>query len=244
MDDHELMFELSHSGRLEALYLLSKKPHRLTDISKALGLTSAEISRHLGRLSKAQLITKDGKGHYSLTPFGDIILQELSNLKFVTNNNEFFLTHDFSVIPNEMCWLNAMSNCKLIKGTLEIMSLVEDLSKNAEKYVYLISDQPMRTMVEINLKRAKKGVFFRLIYPNGTDVPSEYRKKKGIPIEVRLTDEIKFSMKLNEKTGGIVVPDLNGKIDYGFALVGINPQFLVWLNILFDYLWQKADSAF
>ncbi|UCG69923.1 MAG: ArsR family transcriptional regulator [Thermoplasmata archaeon] len=244
MDDHELMFELSHSGRLEALYLLSKEPQRLTDISKALGLTSAEISRHLGRLSKAQLITKDGKGQYSLTLFGKIILQELSNLKFVTKNNQYFSTHDFSAIPNEICWLNAMSNCKLVKGTLEIMSMVEDLSKNANKHVYLISEQPMRTMVDINLKRAKKGIVFRLIYPKGVDVPGEYRKKKGIPIEVGLVDEVLFGMKLNEKSGGIVVPDLNGKIDYGFALVGINPQFLVWLNILFDNFWQKAELAF
>lgn len=244
MEDHELMFELSHPGRLEALRILSKSPHRLTDISKALGLTSAEISRHLGRLSKAQLILKDGEGRYSATPFGDIVLQELSNLTFVTKHNQYFSTHDFSVIPEELRWLNAVSKSEIAEGTLEIMSMIEDLTRNANKFVHLISDQPMRAMIDINVQRAKKGVDFRFIYPKGVEVPKVYRVKKGTPIEVRLIDEVCFSMKLNEKTAGLALPDLEGKIDYEFGLVWREPQFLRWCELLFDYFWQKAEDTF
>lgn len=244
MDDHELMFELSHPGRLEALRILSQKPHRLTDISRALDLTSAEISRHLGRLSKAKLITKEGNGRYSTTPFGDIILQELSNLRFITKHNQYFSSHDFSVIPQELCWLHAISNCELVEGTLEIMSTVEDLTKNAKKYVRIISDQPMRSMVSINVQKAKKGVDIKIIYPKDSDLPKEYRKKKGMPIEVRLIDEVRFSMKSNEKVGGLVLPDLDDKIDYEYALIRDNPQFVKWLDLLFDHFWQIAEHAF
>jgi len=244
MDDYELMFELSHPGRLEALRILSQKSHRLTDISKALDLTSAEISRHLGRLSKAKLITKEGNGRYSITPFGDIILHELSNLRFITKHNQYFSNHDFSVIPQELCWLYAISNCELVEGTLEIMSIVEDLTKNAKKYVLIMSDQPMRSMVSINVQKAKKGVDFKIIYPRDSDLPKEYRKKKGMRIEVRLIDEVRFSMKSNEKVGGMVLPDLDDKIDYEYALIRDNPQFVKWLDLLFDYFWQKAEYAF
>ena len=243
MDVHELMFELSHPGRLEALRILSQKPHRLTDISKALNLTTAEISRHLGRLSKARLITKHGDGRYSLTPFGGIILQELDNLRFVTKHNRYFSTHDFSVIPEDLRWLNAISNCELVEGTLEIMSIVEDLTKNAKKHVRIISDQPMRSIVSKTVQKAKKGVDFKIIYPEDVKVPNDYRLKNGTPIEVRLMDEVRFSMKSNEKIAGIVLPDLDGKIDYEFALVRNKPQFVRWSELLFDYFWQRAESA-
>ena len=244
MNDHELMFELSHPSRLKALHILSEKPHRLTDISKVLDLTSAEISRHLGRLTEANLITKDNDGRYTLTSFGGIILFELSKLNFLTDHKQYFINHDLSVIPQELQWLNAMSTSEMIEGTLEIMSMIEDLTKNAKKKVLFISDQPMRAIVNINLQMAKSGVEFKMIYPKGSTVPDEYHPKKKIPIDVRLLDNVPLSMKLNEIRGGLALPDLNGKVDYGFALMGSKPQFMRWIELLFDYYWQKAESAF
>ncbi len=244
MDDSALMFELSHSGRLKALNILNKTPHRLTDISKALGLTSAEVSRHLGRLSKAHLIIKDADGRYKTTSFGAVILNELSNLKFLTKHNQYFLNHDITVIPDELRWLAALSKCELVEGTLEIMSMVEDLSKNAKSYVRIMSNQMMRTMVDLNLQIAKKGVKFRLIYPKDVEIPDNYRPKKRISLEIKRLPEVQLSMKLNEQIAGIVLPNLDGKIDYEFALMGKEPQFLRWSEILFDYFWQKAEDAF
>jgi predicted transcriptional regulator len=244
MNDFELMFELSHSGRLEALDILNKKPQRLTDISKQLGLTSAEVSRHLGRLSKANLISRDSDGRYRTTPFGMVILHELSNLKFLTKHDQYFLNHDLSVIPDELRWLNALSKCEIVEGTLEIMSMVEDLTKNAKRHVRIMSSQPMRAMVDINFQKAKKGVAFKVIYPSDTDVPKAYRPKKGLPLEVRLLDEVNFSMKINEEIAGMVLPNFDGKIDYEFGLMGKEPQFRRWTELLFDYFWEKAEFAF
>jgi predicted transcriptional regulator len=244
MDDHELMFELSHPGRLKALLLLREKPHRLTDISKMLDLTSAEISRHLSRLAKAQLIMKDGSGRYSLSPFGHIILGEISNLQFLINHDKYMSTHDFSVIPRELWWLNAISKSKLIEGTLEIMSLVEDLTKKAEKRVYLMSDQMMRAMVDTNLGKAREGVEFRLIYPKNAEVPPEYVSVDGTSLEVRLISEVKVALKLNESIAGIALPDPNHKIDYNFALISSDPVFIRWVMSLFNYYWENAEPAF
>jgi predicted transcriptional regulator len=242
MDDHELMFELSHPGRLKALRILSENPHRLTDLSKVLDLTSAEISRHLRRLSNADLITKDSNGRYTLTPFGGIILFELSKLNFLTSHSQYFSTHDVSVIPDELRWLNAMSKSEMTIGTLEIMSLVEDLTKNAKRHVHLISAQPLRAVTPITLKMAEQGIEVRMVYQEGADVPYEYRAKKNLPIEVRTLDKVQLALKLNESTGGIALPDMEGKIDFGFALTGSDPHFLKWVELLFDHFWQKADS--
>ena len=101
----------------------------------------------------------------------------------------------------------------------------------------------MRAMADANLKTAKKGVDIKLIYPQGSEVPDEYTKKKGIPINIRLIDDVRLSLKLNEKTAGIALPDLNGKIAYDFALMSEDPQFLRWSNLLFDYFWQKGRTV-
>jgi predicted transcriptional regulator len=244
MNDHELMFELSHPSRLKALRILSEKPHRLTDISKLLDLTSAEISRHLGRLANANLISKDSDGRYILTPFGGIILFELTKLEFFTKHNKYFSTHDLSVIPDELRWLNAMSKSEMIEGTLEIMSMVEDLTNNAQKRVCLISDQPLRAVVNLTLKAAKRGVEFKMLYPAGSELPNEYHPKKKVPIEVRLIKDVPMSLKHNEKQGGIALPDLKGTVDYGYALMGSEPQFMKWIGLLFEHYWEKAEPAF
>jgi predicted transcriptional regulator len=244
INDHELMFELSHPSRLKALQILKEKPHRLTDISKVLDLTSAEISRHLGRLSDANLISKNGDGKYILTPFGDVILFELTKLKFLTKHNRYFSNHDLSIIPDELHWLNAMSKSEMVEGTLEIMSMVEDLTKNARRYVHLISGSPMRAVADLTVKTAQSGIEFKMLYQKGSDIPGEYKVKKNVPLEVRVIDSAPFSLKLNEKQGGFVLPDMKGKVDFGFALMGSDPQFLKWLGLLFDYYWQKAEPAF
>lgn len=244
MNDHELMFELSHPGRLETLRLLKEKPHRLTDLSKVLDLTSAEVSRHLGRLSKAQLITKDGEGKYSLSPFGDIILQELSKFNFLTTHKEYFMVHDFSVIPEDLRWLSPLSNTRIVKGTLEIMSIVEDLTREAKKVIWVMSGQPMRTMVDLSVQRASEGVSLKFIYSKGADVPKEYKPKKGQSIEIRLVSDLNIALKYNRKTAGIVLPDLSGKVDFGAALMSEDPQFLKWTELLFNYYWDRGDPAF
>jgi predicted transcriptional regulator len=244
MNDHELMFELSHPGRLETLRILREKPQRLKDLSLELDLTSAEVSRHLGRLSNASLITKDVDGKYTLTPFGGIILHEVSNLGFLTKNIQYFSRHDLSVIPDELRGLNSLLSCDLVEGTLEIMSMVGDVTKNAKSKIWVISDQLMRSMVEINVLRAKDGIDVRLIYPADAEIPDEYRPKKKFTMEVRVLEEVPLSMKLNEKFAGIVLPNLKGKIDYEFALVSKDRLFHRWAELLFDYFWKKAENVF
>jgi predicted transcriptional regulator len=244
MDDYELMFELSHSGRLNALRLLKEKPHRLKDLSLELELTSAEVSRHLGRLSEAQLITKDGDGWYTLTPFGGIILHEISNLGFLINNISYFSKHDLSVIPEELHGLNSLLSCELVEGTLEIMSMVGDVSKNAKRKIWVISDQLMRSMVELNVIKANEKLDVRLIYQNDAKMPDEYRPKKGMNLEVRLLEKVPLSMKLNEQFAGVVLPNLKRQIDYEFALVSKEKLFHRWAELLFNYFWQRAGPAF
>ena len=62
----------------------------------------------------------------------------------------------------------------------------------------------------------------------GFDIPWPYSK----PVYV-----VSSSLKT-------LTDDLNGKVDYGFALMGSEPQFMRWIELLFACYWQKAESAF
>ena len=75
MEINELMFELSHADRLIALKLLREDPMRLSKISEALDVTSAEGFRQVERLTRAELIEKKANNHYHITSFGDIALR-------------------------------------------------------------------------------------------------------------------------------------------------------------------------
>ena len=61
MDIANLFLELSNPDRLRILKLLNKEKMRLSSISNELGLSVQETYRHLLRLTRSRLISKDDK---------------------------------------------------------------------------------------------------------------------------------------------------------------------------------------
>ena len=84
----------------------------------------------------------------------------------------------------------------------------------------------------------------KFIYSKGADIPKEYKPKKKIPLEVRVVPDLHMALKYNQTIAGIVLPDMSGKVDFGAALMGEDPQFLKWVELLFDYYWEKGEPAF
>lgn len=240
MESHGLMFELSHPERLHILHILEQKPMRLSQISKKLKITTAEVSRHLDRLSKAKLIERDSESNFFITPFSSIILAEVARFDFMTDNIDFFLNHDLSLIPGHLHWLGSMATGEFTKGTLETSSLIKDISVNAEDYIYVISAEVMRGMVEIDCKRHDDGILYKKIYPEDADIPEEYSTRLGESFEIKTLENIPTGLKMSEKMGGVALRDAAGKVDYSMALVGEHETFRRWVKAIFDYYWSQA----
>ncbi len=83
-----LFFELSNEDRLRIMTELEKEPLKLTHISKKLDLTSSETHRQLSRLLETKLVVKDVEGFFSLTPFGEQVLQWIPGFTFISENSE------------------------------------------------------------------------------------------------------------------------------------------------------------
>lgn len=240
MESYGLLFELSHPGRLNILHLLKDKPMRLSQLSKKLEVTTAEVSRHLDRLGKTRLIARDSENTYSITPFAALILSEVSKLDFLTKHIEYFLNHDLSIIPGHLHWYNLMAHGQLSKGTLETTSLIKDASVDARKYVHVISDQVMRGMVDIDCKKNKEGVVFKKIYPKGSELPAEYESRMGESFEIRTLQDIPLGLKINEKLAGVALRDSSEKVDYSEIMLGEDESFRKWVSALFDYYWERS----
>jgi predicted transcriptional regulator len=234
-----MMFELSHPERIRILNTLKEKPMRMSHLSKKLKLTTAEVSRHLERLRKVELIEKKS-GEYLLTSVGSIALYGLSNVSFLIQNHEFILNHDLTAIPPKFMCFEPITKAELMEGTMDIMGLIRDISEESQDYVQIMSASPLKTVVDLNIKKAEEGVEFQLIYPEGIEIPDGYLRTRKNQIEVRTIGKVPIAMKINEKRGGLVLPDFAGRLDFGFALIGDNPMFHQWLKILFESFWIEA----
>jgi predicted transcriptional regulator len=234
------MFELSHPERLKMLQMLQDEPMRLSQISNKLEVTTAEVSRHLDRLNKARLIERDSENNYHLTPFAVAVLSEFLNFEFLAQNTEFFINHDLSLLPQHLHWFHSMSKGKFIIGTLEVSSEIKDLSVNTRKYIYVISEEVMRGLVELDCKRNDEGIHFKKIYPKGADLPREYLDRLGDTFEIKTLEYIPLGFKMNEKTAGLVLRDMKGNLDYSKGFIGEDETFRLWTEAIFDYYWKRA----
>ena len=98
----ELLFVLASIDRLTLLSEIAiEKKLKLSHLTTKLSATSQETSKHLMRLRNAKLIEKDPDGFFGSTPFGKIILNIIPSITFLTQNREYFFSHDISSLPLE-----------------------------------------------------------------------------------------------------------------------------------------------
>ena len=244
MESHELMFELSHKVRLDSIQLLQKEPRRLSKIANELDITTSEAARHLERLVKANIIEKKSDSNYHLTPFGRIILLDLPKISFLTNNIGYFQNHDLSPIPIDIQSLDPISKCEFSHGTLENISIIEDITAEADKFVWSMSDQIFRGLKKQIVKKLEKGIEFRMIFPSNVVIPPEYEPTKDRKIEIRTINYVELAEKLNEQRAGIALPDLTGNIDYSEVLVSNNEFFHRWIYFIFEHYWNLAKPLY
>ena len=83
---------MSNEYRYQILLMLREKPMRISDITRRLDFTTAEVRRHVTRLNEVSLIQRDLDGYYYLTPYGETSLVLFQELIFLTANKDYFKT--------------------------------------------------------------------------------------------------------------------------------------------------------
>ena len=237
-----LLFELSSSDRMNLLQKLQKQRMKLSHVSEKLDMTITEASRHLQRLTEANLIQKDVDGTYGLTHFGNLALSLLSGICFISRNTRYFLDHDLSNLPPE--FVERIGELSSIPpGTSDIMTsfrLSEIMLQQSTEYMWIMSDQILTSTLPIIGERMRNGVEFRFIFPEHLVPPPGVKPEPRA--QRRRLPKVEEVILMTEKESMFGFPDLNGKMDYAL-LVGKDADSHKWCKDLFLHRWDKGISA-
>jgi len=253
-----LLFELSSDDRLNILRELSKKAAGVTALSKLLDLTTQETSRQVFRLKGAGLLRRDQKGFYRLTSYAELVLKQLEGLNFVSEHKEYFKTHSLANIPEDIVLrIGDIAESTYLSSVSQAFYSVERLIKEAESYIWLVSDQiPFGVFCELG-KALERGTRNKVIQTKGFVYLSsivrdyfQYYEKNIVPIEQRswaagtledrLEDQVDVFLFVSEREAAVAFPLNSGRFDY-LVFSGSGKRFHRWCSDVFDYYWPKAQ---
>jgi predicted transcriptional regulator len=248
----ELLFILASIDRLMLLSEIAIEKRRLSQLSTKLSATPQETSKHLTRLRDAKLIEKDSDGFFGLSAFGKIIVNLLPSIRFLTQNREYFLSHDISSLPPEFIErIGELKESGYAGRVGSILAHTQQVVKEAERYIWLMADHPLggEEYVSGSGKLESSTVTWRVIVPADNSMDwTRLRTSAGTHkgrIEYRLIEDpsdIKAGIALNEKIAGLTFPDTTGKLDFNGGFRSSNPIFCKWCQDLFEFHWNKAGK--
>ena len=235
------------------MLLLKKTPLKLSHLSNKLGLTVQETSRNVERLAEAKLIKKDIDALFHLTPYGEETLSQLSGLRFLFKNREYFTTHTTNELPRLFeSSLGLLENCEPVKDVMVAFRNVEEMIAKAEEYVWILTNQVLASTIPYLVSALERGAEFRLTMQKDYNPTKSIRDLVSNPafakaarngkMDFRFLDKIPIFICLSEKeVSALAFPDINGKLDYtGFKSEG--NEILEWSKGLYDSYWNKASK--
>jgi predicted transcriptional regulator len=247
----ELLFILASIDRLTLLSEIAiEKKLKLSQLTTKLSATSQETSKHLMRLRNAKLIEKDSDGFFGLTAFGKIILNIVPSISFLTQNREYFLSHDISSLPLEFIErLGELEEGQYADKVGSVLAHTQQAVQGAEEYICLMADHRLGDQEYVTKSgklESNSTVTWRVIVPANSSINwTELRRTVGTHtgrIEYHLIEDpsdIKAGIALNEKIAGVTFLDPTGKLDFNGGFRSGNPLFRKWCEDLFVIHWNK-----
>lgn len=237
MKSSDIMFEFTNSIRVKIIVSLMENSQRMSDIAKMVDVTSAEVSRHLDRLLKVNILTKTAEGRYEITPYGQVLFVMFSTWEIVVENEEFLTDRRIDTLPPPLRNMMMFTDAKISSGTMTNMERATDDSRNAKEFIYLIGNEIMKHVVDMEVESAKKGVEIKKIYQSDVKIPEKFLKSKHI--QIRTMKRIPFVLKMCENHGGLAFYR-GDKIDFNECISGDTEHYLYWLKLVFNYFWERA----
>ncbi len=238
----DLLFELSSVERVRLLHLITEGEQRLTKLAKTIDITTSETSRHLSRLLKAGLVTKDDKGAYGLTYFGKLLVRLTPYLEFLTKWKSYILQHDFTILPEAfIARLGELGQATIFEGPYQVIDVQSSSVEEATQRIWIMSGEIFWSMVPLLEEKARKGVDVKVIIPRNLRAEA-YRERRTLGYDLRFLEQVDFSVTVLDDRGGFSLPDKTGKIDLSTMLAGEDKATYKWLEDLFLYYWKQTEG--
>jgi predicted transcriptional regulator len=253
VDAEEIFFELASQQRLSILFSLHHKTAKLSQLSKDLGITMQEIHRNVNRLQEAGLIEKDPDGSFSLTTFGNTIIDQIPTFDFLSRYKEYFSEHTLGELPMKFVQrIGALNNCELVKGIVAILEFWKQICRESEEYILEIIPQvPLDLIEPIVLSVREKGIRLFYIFPKDVIIPKGRRDilnklnfdelNNSGRIARRMVDRVQVAVVINEKKASVLFPVQKGETDMNLMFYSEDPSFHAWC---LDYFWFRWYGAY
>lgn len=254
-----MLFEFSNEDRLRIMQQLTKKAMNVTNLSKTLGLTIQECSRHTSRLSDVGLTKKDTNSLYHLTLYGELGLRQLEGLQLISKHKDYFALHSATHLPQEfVCRIGELAGSTYVGDISAAFYNVERVMRDAKEYIFAVTDHYLASSLPLHSEAFERGVKVRSIDPKAWIVPPEIKEAyRNLPkgqrhsvekarmigiLEEGLLEHIDIFLYMSEKEVGIVgFPFSNGRFDY-LGFMSTDKLTHKWCKDLFQYYWERSPS--
>ena len=240
----DLLFSLASDDRLALLDELSARRQRLTALSKVIGATVQECSRHVERLGAAGLVSRDSEGFYATTSLGRAVLKMLPAMRFLLSHRDYSLSHDPGFLPDQFVErLGELSAGRYVAHVSETLELIKKILSEAKEFVYLVADQPPIVSKVAGSSFTSKEIPVRLIGEKVDKRVASDLKAVMPNSQVVLMKDVRVALAMNESQAGICLPDLKGRPDFSSGFEGRDPAFLIWCRDLFEHYWAESHRT-
>lgn len=245
--------ELASEQRLEILSRLYEQNQKVSTVAKDIEATVPEVFRNFERLVKAGLISKEPDGSYSISTAGRLMCNQISLVRFLSENKRYLKTHGFPDISEKFLQrIVALESGEQVKGFVKVLEKWRAIYENAETYIYNVLFEVPYTadFIEPIAKKASRGIRVRSVFSSSAIIPSDRKQvfeKHGFRklieegrVERRMKEDVRTVVILNEKEACVMFPASDGSPDMSEGFYSKNPRFHEWCLDYFMYCWESS----
>lgn len=255
-DSEELRIfeELSNPMRLETLNLLRFESMKISQIAKKLKSTIQGLQRHISRLAEAGLIEKQVDGRLSLTPIGQITLQQIPSFQFLAKHAKYFLIHTFTGVPSQLLFrIGELNNSELITDPMKGWQKARDMAINAKEFVYSATITMPNEMFDVAKNNFPLGTNYKILFGENSYVPKGYyeypsrkfwiRSEKNDQVEERFVKHLPITVFVSESEAHVQFENKKlGEPDTLGFFVSKDKIFRSWCMDLFNHYWETVPK--
>jgi len=254
----DLLFEVSNEDRLRILRVLEAEAKNVTGLSRELGLTTQESSRHLSRLGDVGLTSKDADGNHYITPYGMLTLRLLQGLDLTTRHADYFMTHSLSGLPPEFVGrIGELGGSTRVDDVMVAVHRIEETIQGAEEYLLNINLPYIASTFPMIRGAFERGIKARFLHTRDLVVPQimmEERRREFDKMTIdqfiraglydeKLIEKVDLVLYISEKEVGLVAfPLQDGGYDY-LGFTSGDERTHKWCVDLFEHYWERASPA-
>ncbi len=247
----ELFMELASETRFSILASLSKKPSKLSSLSRELDVTVQDVHRNLNRLMQEGLV-KRFDGTFYATEYGRIVMKQIPDFMVMKKNKKYFEEHNISgVIPDKFLQrIGALEDCKPITSVTAVFQGLKKIQSSSTNSLRIIVSQAWPEEGEILIDRASHGVKVSALVGHNTIFPRNVVENilpkmneligKGV-LERRMVERVDVALFIaDDKAAAIAFANPKGEVDMNTMFIGESPAFCEWCLDYFEYMWKDS----